>query len=512
MRENLAKIYSAELEGISSRLIEVEVDINVGLFSFTIVGLGDKAVSEARERVSSALKNSGIKPPTRENRKITVNLAPADVKKNGSHYDLPIALGYLIASEQIKKFDSKDKIFVGELSLDGTLRPVAGIISVCRMAEQKGFKEVYIPEGNSGEASLVRGIKIFPVKNLLSLVLHLEGRDILPSLRANEFIPEMPDSYTDISEIKGQEFAKRAMMIAAAGGHNFFMSGSPGAGKTMLAQSIISILPDLTFREALEITEIYSASGLLLGKPFISFRPFRSPHHTASLVSVVGGGQNPKPGEISLAHRGVLFLDEISEFHRDVLESLRQPLEGGRVVVSRAKSSVVYPAKFILVAASNPCPCGYFQDDEKECRCSAYEVLKYKKKISGPLLDRIDIQICVNRLKSSDFNQARNEKLSLDIKNKVNNARKIQQERFRRLNMKAFSNSELSSRQIDDFIKIDGKAKNLVSKMLDKAYISARGYFKILKISQTIADIDGKEIIDEACVSEAFSYRIKEVS
>lgn len=509
MQTKISKVFTADLEGINSRIIEVEVDINIGLSSFTLVGLADKAVSEAKERVSSALKNTGIKPPTRENRKVTVNLAPADIKKAGSQFDVAIALGYLLASDQIKKFESGNKIFVGELALDGGIRPIAGALNICSMAAVKGYKEVFIPQANIPEVAYLSGIDIYPVKSLRQLMDHLEGRIKIIPLYPEEFIPKKSITQVDISEIKGQEAAKRALSIAAAGGHNIFMSGPPGAGKTMLAQSLISILPDISFEEALETTQIYSSAGMLFGLPFLSPRQFRAPHHSASLVSIVGGGANPKPGEISLAHRGILFLDELPEFHRDVLESLRQPLENGNVAVARSKSSVVFPSKFLLVAASNPCPCGYYQDEEKECRCSAHEILKYQKRLSGPLLDRIDIHIWVNRLKSEDLKRQINPDESRQIKEQISAAREIQKERFKKLGIKAYSNSELSSKQVDGIINLTEPAKKFLEKALDKAYISARGYFKVLKVAQTIADMEQKEVVDDSALSEAFSYRTR---
>jgi len=503
----LSKIYSAELEGVTARLIEVETDINIGLSSFTIVGLADKAVSEAKERVSSALKNCGIKPPTRENRKITVNLAPADIKKNGSQYDVAIALGYLIASEQIKKFNSNKKIFVGELALDGSIRPIPGVLNICDMARKIGFDCVFIPHKNSKEASIIEGIKIIPVAHLREVIAYLEERITIPELERESFILPPQNFSIDISEIKGQELAKRALSISAAGSHNLFMSGPPGAGKTMLAQALLSILPPITQKEALETSQIWSAAGMLIDQPYVSSRPFRSPHHTASIISIIGGGQNPKPGEISLAHRGVLFLDEVPEFHRDVLESLRQPLESGKVIISRAKNTLEFPARFMLLLASNPCPCGYYQDEDKECKCSFSEIQRYQKKLSGPLLDRIDIHIWVNRIKSEDLRKERNENESKQIRQKIQSARALQEERFKKFNLPIFSNSELSSKQIEDIIKISPKAKKIADTMLDKAHLSARGYFKIIKIAQTIADMDESETIEENHLSEAFSYR-----
>jgi magnesium chelatase family protein len=509
MSTKISKVYSADLEGINSRIIEIEVDINVGLSAFTLVGLADKAVSEAKERVSSALKNTGIKPPTRENRKVTVNLAPADIKKAGSQFDVAIALGYLLASEQIKMFETGNKIFVGELALDGGIRPIAGALNICSLALSKGYEQIFVPHSNISEVAHLSGIDIYPVKSFRQLMEHLEGKTKISPLYPEEFIPKKSSNQVDISEIKGQEAAKRALSIAAAGGHNIFMSGPPGAGKTMLAQALVSILPDISFQEALEATKIYSAAGMLYEKPFLSSRPFRSPHHSASLVSVVGGGVNPKPGEISLAHRGVLFLDELPEFHRDVLESLRQPLESGNVVVARAKGSVVFPSKFMLVAASNPCPCGYYQDEEKECRCSAHEVIRYQKKLSGPLLDRIDIHIWVNRLKSEDLKKEINPTESEEIRNQISIAREIQKKRFAKMEIQAYSNSDLSSKQIDEVIQLTDSAKSFLEKALDKAYISARGYFKVLKVAQTIADMEQKEVVDDSALSEAFSYRTR---
>ena len=359
--KSLAKIYSAELEGINAKLIEVEVDINVGLHSFNIVGLPDKSLNEAKERVNSALKNSGIKPPNRENRKITVNLAPADLKKNGSHYDLAIALGYLLATKQIAEFDPRDKIFLGELALDGRLRPVNGALNIAQMAVESGFHQLFLPVQNANEAAAIEGIAIVPINRLQEVIDILEGKSngLLPF----RFHPlkNTTISCPNFSEIKGQENAKRALTIAAAGAHNIIMIGSPGVGKSLIAQALGGILPDLERREAIEVTKIWSAAGLS-PDGLMTRRPFRSPHQTSSQIALIGGGSDPKPGEISLAHRGVLFLDEIPEFQKATLEALRQPMESGVIHIARARQSLMLPAKFMLVAAMNPCPCGYYGD------------------------------------------------------------------------------------------------------------------------------------------------------
>ncbi len=511
--KNLSKVYSAELEGINAKLIEVETDINVGLHSFNIVGLADKALSEAKERVAAALKNSNVKPPTRENRRITVNLAPADIKKTGSQYDLAIAIGYLLATKQIKEFEARDKIFVGELSLEGTVRRINGALNITRLAKRLNFKLLFLPKQNAVEAAIVKDIKIIPVTSLEKLINHLEERELIDVQPVTEYQPGQDQSLIDISEIKGQENAKRALTVVAAGGHHLLMSGPPGAGKTMMAQALTSILPPPSLEEAIEITQIYSAAGLLKGNIFLNFRPFRQPHHTASLVSIIGGGTDPKPGEISLAHRGILFLDEIPEFRRDLLEAMRQPLEGGQIFVSRAKNSLVFPAKFSLVAAMNPCPCGYFSDSEKECRCTANEVFRYQKKISGPLLDRIDIQIEVPRVKIEDLrSKNRDNTASQTIKNQVIKARKIQEERFNKNKLKIRLNSEMTSKQVDELVNFDESAENFLKNILEKSFVSARGYYRILKIARTIADLEAAEKVAANHLAEAFQYRVRENS
>lgn len=506
--KNLAKVFSAELEGIHAQLIEVEVDIHVGLHSFNIVGLADKSLSEAKERVNSALKNSDIKPPNKENRKITVNLAPADVKKTGSHYDLAIAMGYLIASQQIKEFDTKGKIFVGELSLEGTLRTINGALNIAELAKQLGFKTLFLPAVNAEEASILKGIEIIPVRTLTELIAHLEGRAVIPAT-TTDFKPSLASSSIDISEIKGQENAKRALMISAAGGHNMLMVGPPGSGKSILAQSVNSIVPAPNIEEAIEITKIYSAAGLNKGG-LRTERPFRSPHQTASPVSIIGGGQNPRPGEISLAHRGVLFLDELPEFRRDLLESLRQPLETGAVYVSRAKKTLLFPAKFILVAAMNPCPCGYFGDKEKACRCTAHEVYRYQKKISGPLLDRIDIQINVPRLPIDELQKKSESKNGDAIREKIVRARAIQKERFANTEPRLHTNAEMSTKQCDTHIELASKEKEFLKSTLEKSFISPRGYYRVLKTARTIADLEAAPHVTVNHLAEAFGYRLRQ--
>ena len=505
--KNLAKVYSAELEGINAKLIEVEVDLNVGLHSFNIVGLADKALNEARERVNSALKNSGTKPPNRENRKITINLAPADIKKTGSHYDLAIALGYLLATKQIGAFETTGKIFIGELALDGRLRPVNGALNIAQMACDLGFKYLFLPEQNTDEAAAIGKIKIIPLGSLSDAVAFLEGRGgDIEAPKANSLVREK-EIFPDFSEIIAQENAKRALTIAAAGNHNLLMIGPPGVGKSMLARALAGILPDLVTPEAIEITKIWSAAGLSPGR-LIQRRPFRAPHQTASLTALVGGGQDPKPGEISLAHRGVLFLDELPEFQRNALEALREPMESGIIRVARAKQSLVFPARFTFIAAMNPCPCGYYGDTEKECKCTAYEVIKYRKKISGPLLDRIDLQIKVGRVKIGELRKGeRKEPVSPRIKVQVESARNIQAKRFRHLSI--MTNAEMSSREVQAMARPEPHAEKFLE-TLDRSYVSPRGYYRILKVARTIADLDACEYVSAEHLAEAFSYRLRE--
>ncbi|MBI4085527.1 MAG: YifB family Mg chelatase-like AAA ATPase [Candidatus Liptonbacteria bacterium] len=509
MQKSIAKVYSAELEGINAKLIEVEVDLNVGLHSFNIVGLADKALNEARERVNSALKNSGTKPPNRENRKVTVNLAPADVKKTGSQYDIAIALGYLLATKQIGEFETSDKIFIGELGLDGWMRRVNGSLNIAEMARARGFKYLFLPKENAAEAAVIKDIEVIPIESLEDAIGILEKKKsaVAEIFRQHEKSPDDDISFADFSEVKGQENAKRAMTIAASGGHNLLMIGPPGVGKSLLAQAMVGILPELEIGEAIEITKIYSAAGAnesgLMRK-----RPFRSPHQTASVVAVIGGGSQPKPGEISLAHLGVLFLDELPEFQKNILESLRQPLESGKVHVARAKGTLTFPARFTLIAAMNPCPCGFYGDAEKECRCSAYEVIRYQKKISGPLLDRIDLQIKVPQVKVGELRGNKtNGPSSQSIKKKVEETRNVQLERLKKSRIR--TNAEMSSKQAEQFANLDFSGEKFLE-TLGRTRLSPRGYYRLLKTARTIADLDKKEKTSAENLAEAFSYRLRE--
>jgi len=502
-----SKVLSSAVVGLDAEIVEVEADTGGGDYGmFIVVGLPDAAVSESRERVRSAIKNSGLDFPKV---KVTVNLAPADLKKHGPSYDLPIAISILLATKKIISNTRIEKsIFVGELALGGELRPISGLLSIAIKAKKIGMETLYVPEQNAGEAALVKELNIIPVKNLNSLIKHLEGRLLIPPVAVTDFSFENEQTAYDMAYIKGQQHVKRAMEIAAAGSHNMAMSGPPGSGKTLIAKTIPSILPDLTLNEALEVTKIYSVAGLLReGKNLIKTRPFRSPHHGASSVALVGGGAWPKPGEISLAHRGVLFLDEFGEFPRQALESLRQPLEDGVINISRASGNLSFPAKFILISATNPCPCGYYGDEQKECKCSETQILNYKKKISGPILDRIDIHVEVPRVEFDKLSSSLNEESSAEIKKRIKKARDLQKERFK--NTIYITNSEMNSEAVKNFCEICEESKIILKNAVEKMFLSARAYFRILKLARTIADLEGENNILPAHIAEALQYRPK---
>ena len=505
---SFSKVYSAQTNLLSVTPISVETDITRGtLFAFAVVGLPDKAVEEARDRVSAAIKNSGFGSPKAKNHKIVISLAPAELKKEGPSFDLAIALSYLLANDEIE-FEPEKKLFLGELSLDGKVRPIRGILPIARFAKQNNFKELYVPMENAREAALIDGLLVFGVRGLKELLGHLSGEEMLDATELTILVDEATTTPTDFSDIRSQERAKRGLLIAAAGGHNCAMYGPPGTGKTMLAKAFAGILPKLTFDEMLEATSIHSVAGTL-AETFVTNPPFRAPHHTASYVSLVGGGTIPRPGEITLAHHGVLFMDEFPEFDRRVIESLRQPLEDKMISVSRAKGTAHFPANVLLIAAMNPCPCGNFGFRGKPCICTPSALSRYRRKMSGPIMDRIDIWLEVDRVLPTDLHGDSEGDRSEIFLARVEQARVAQKERFNKKGKRISRNAEMGARDMVTLVNLDKESRKTLDLAAERLGFSPRVYHRMIKVARTIADLEGSEEIKNTHILEAVEYRPK---